>query len=78
LDVNTVSRILDNLLLEGEVFAFKAGLAFIEYYYLELKMATFDDAICMLKNQSSSNSGFSEEYFFDIVEDIKIPFNDFH
>jgi hypothetical protein len=46
---NVVNRIWDNFLLEGEIFAFKTALAFIDYFHLELKMATFDDCINLLK-----------------------------
>ena len=75
-DFDIVCRIWDNFLLEGEIFAFKVGLAFIDYFHLELKMATFDDAINLLKKQSDQY--FCEELFFSIVEDIKIPIKEFN
>ncbi|KAL4441362.1 hypothetical protein ABPG74_013657 [Tetrahymena malaccensis] len=75
-DQETVLRIWDNFLLEGEVFAYKAGIAFIEYFHLEFKMATFDDAINFLKNPPDDI--FCSDLYFDIIEDIKIPVKDFN
>lgn len=75
-DLETVFRIWDNFLLEGEVFAFKAGIAFIEYFNLEFKMATFDDAISLLKNPPEDI--FCSDLYFNIIEDIKIPFKEFN
>jgi len=75
-DLETVFRIWDNFLLEGEVFAFKAGIAFIEYFHLEFKMATFEDAIHLLKNPPEDI--FCSEIYFHIIEDIKISVADFN
>ena len=35
-------RIWDNVLLEGEIYLFKVGIALIKYYEVELKMCTFN------------------------------------
>ena len=69
-------RIWDNFLLEGELYAFKAGIAFIEYFHLEFKMSTFDDAIHLLRNPPQDI--FCSDLYFDIIEDIKIPVKEFN
>ena len=45
-------RIWDNFLLEGEVFAIKMGLGILKYNEIELKLATFDDALNILKGRA--------------------------
>jgi hypothetical protein len=48
-DLETVARIWDNFLYEGEIFIFKCALGIIEYFQLELKMSTFDEATTLLR-----------------------------
>lgn len=69
-----LARIWDNFFLEGEIFAYKCSLAIIDFFQLELKMSTFDDAIKLLK---SAPHLLVEEHLFEIIEDIKIKYSDF-
>ena len=48
-DMNFIMRIWDNYLLEGEIFAIKTSLAILKYFEIELKLATFDEAVKILK-----------------------------
>jgi cytohesin/brefeldin A-inhibited guanine nucleotide-exchange protein len=43
-----LSRLWDNFLLEGEIYMFKVGIAYIKYYQLELKMSAFNDVMDIL------------------------------
>lgn len=75
-DLETVFRIWDNFLLEGEIYAFKAGLAFIEYFHLEFKISTFEDAILLLKNPPEDI--FCHDIYFQLAEENKISLADFN
>ena len=47
--MDIILKIWDNFILEGEVFAIKVALAILKYYEIELKLATFDEAVKLLK-----------------------------
>jgi cytohesin/brefeldin A-inhibited guanine nucleotide-exchange protein len=42
-------RIWDNFILDGEFFLFRAGIALLKYYEIELKMCTFNEGLKLLK-----------------------------
>eukprot|EP00828_Plagiopyla_frontata_P046967 TRINITY_DN8548_c0_g1_i2.p1 TRINITY_DN8548_c0_g1~~TRINITY_DN8548_c0_g1_i2.p1 ORF type:complete len:219 (+),score=33.84 TRINITY_DN8548_c0_g1_i2:2-658(+) len=73
--IKITNRIWDNFFLEGEVFVYKVGIAILMYYELELKMATFDQAQKFLKKLPSD---ICEEYFFHLIDEIKISHQQFH
>lgn len=69
LPITMLSRLWDNFLLEGEVYMFKAALAYIKYYQLELKMSTFNEVMdILLKNRPDLH----EDYFFIMIDEIPI------
>lgn len=57
-------RILDNFLLEGQIYLFRVGIALIKYYEIELKMCTFNQGLKMLKYDQNT----SQVLFFHILE----------
>ncbi len=57
-------RVWDNFMLEGELYLFKAGIALIKYYEVELKMCTFNEGLKMLKVPQNT----SPVLYFHILE----------
>ena len=68
LPLSTSSRLWDNFLLEGEIYVFKASIALIQYFQLELKMSTFDEAVTLLTQMPDVN----EDFFFILIDQVKI------
>lgn len=74
-----LARLWDNFLLEGEIYIFKAAMAYIKYFMLELKviyicyfikqMSPFDEAIKILKTHPPD---LNEDYFFIMTDEIPI------
>ena len=75
MDFKITCRIWDNLILDGEIFAFKTGLAILHYFQTKfLKECHFQ-----IKEQLGNMRGLVDEHhLFGIIEDqIHIDENEF-
>lgn len=58
LEIEVVSRIWDNFLLEGEIYAYKAALAILKYFERDLIKKSFSGALSLLHKPSIEESQF--------------------
>lgn len=70
MDLDIVSRIWDNFMLDGEIFAIKTGLAILQYFENQFLKMSYFQIIKQLKNLSGGL--LEEDKFFNIIESIKI------
>jgi len=73
-DNETVARIWDCFLLEGEIVAMKTGVAILKYFELELKMKTFDGAVKFLKELPRD---IDEDQLFKYIEKVNVSYQDY-
>ncbi|KAL4445926.1 hypothetical protein ABPG74_010918 [Tetrahymena malaccensis] len=73
-DVNIVYRILDNVLIEGEYYIFKAALGIIKMFEIDLRFSSFTIAFKFLTETSKN---VNEEFLFDTIECIDINKQDY-
>ena len=69
LPLSMQSRLWDNFLLEGEIYMFKAAIAYVKYYQLELKMSTFNEVMDILHN---NRPDIHEDYFFIMIDEVPV------
>lgn len=73
-DFSIVNRLFDIFLLEGEVYFFKAALAIIKMYEIDLRFSSFSVALKYLTEHSMN---VNEEFLFDTIECINVIYFDF-
>ena len=92
LDIGVVSRIWDNFMLDGEIFAIKTGLALLQYRENELTNQSYYRIINILRGPGSLRSSDSpdrklesdtkpcidEDRLFQLIEAIEIDSDDYY
>lgn len=63
LEIEVVSRIWDNFLLEGEIFAYKSAIAILKYFERDLIKQSFSGALSLLQKPSIDESLFFQTVF---------------
>lgn len=68
IDLDIVSRIWDNFMLDGEIFAIKTGLAILQYLENSLLKQSYFQIVKQLKNLHGGI--LEEEKFFTMISEI--------
>lgn len=70
MDVEIVSRVWDNFMLDGEVFTIKTGLALLQYFESTFLKQSHFKIMKQLKNMQ--NGAVDEDNLFKLIEKIKV------
>jgi len=69
-DLGVASRIWDNFMLDGEIFAIKVGLAILQYFECQFLKQTYFQIIKQLKNLGLMDEG----RLFGLAEEMAIDY----
>ena len=76
MDLDIVSRIWDNFMLDGEIFAIKTGLALLQYFENQFLKQSYFTIIKQLKNMR--DGAVEEDKLFNIIENIQIDVQEYY